>query len=125
MLCQEHCNLSRINDRTGVILGLDLRQAQAELLGNGFLDSLDRHLSRLLIDEVLEDLLRGDQVDFGSSQRSIGDQADHSSLELTNIASDIRRYEQGDIGRKNNPLTFSFLLKNGDLCLEVGRLNVG
>src|SRR3974390_2124938 len=51
---QIHGDLTRIHDRAGVVLGLDLHQPQAELLGDRFLDRFDGHPARLGVNEVLQ-----------------------------------------------------------------------
>ena len=68
MLGQVHGNLPGIDDGARIILCLDFDQPQSELLGNGLLNRFDRDFPRLLINEILEDLLGVRKCDLGANE---------------------------------------------------------
>src|SRR5579884_1393 len=51
-------------------------------------------------------------------------QANQRAFELAHVGTNISRDEQGNVGRKRDPLLLRFLLQDRDLSLEVWRLNV-
>ena len=66
VLGQLHGDLPRIDNGSGVVLGLNLDEPQTELLCHRFLDGLDGDLASLGIDEILEHLLGIGQRDLRS-----------------------------------------------------------
>ena len=91
MLGQVHGNLPRIDDGTRIILGLDLDQAQAELLSYRLLNGLDRYLARLRVDEILQHLLRVGKRDFRSNQRGVRHQANQRAFQFADVGTNVLR----------------------------------
>ena len=89
MLGEVHRDLPGIDDGTRIILRLDFDEAQAELLGYGFLNGFDGDLARLRVDEIFQDLLRVGERNVGSDERRVGDEADESAFELADVGADV------------------------------------
>ena len=100
-------------------------EAQAELLADRLLNGLDGDLAALLVDDVLEHLLGGRQVDRGAGERPVGDQADERAFQLAHVAANVAGDELGDIVGQGDMLALGLLLQNGDLGFKIGRLDVG
>src|SRR5207237_10170792 len=116
---------ARVNDRTGSVFGLDLDQAETKLLGNGFLNGLDRDLAGLRVDEILQNLLRIRQRDRGTDQRGVRDQPNQCAFQLTNVGADVGGDVEGYVGGHSNLFVLGLLLQDGNLGFQVRRLNVG
>ena len=125
MLGQVHGNLPRIDDRTRIVLGFDLDQSQAELLGHHLLDGFDGDLARLRVDKILEHLLRVRQRDLSADQGGMSNQTDQRSFQFANVRADVRGDVESDVGGQCDLLLLGFLLKNRDFGFEIGRLDVG
>src|SRR5438128_12149715 len=85
VLGQIHGDLPRIDDGARIILCLDLCQPKSELLRHGFLDRLDRYLTRLRVNKVLEYLLRVRKSDIGTDQGRVCHQADQRAFQLSDV----------------------------------------
>src|SRR5215470_6866465 len=125
VLGQVHGDLPRIDDRAGIVLGLNFDQTQTELLRDRLLNGLDGHLSCLRVDEVLQDLLGVGKRDLGADQRRVGHKADKGAFQLANVGPDVGGDEQRDIGGQGYFFLLGLLLKNCDFGLQVRRLDVG
>ena len=121
---QVHGDLARHDDLARVVLLLELGDAHSELLGHRALDGLDGDLAHLGVDELLEALLRDCQRDLHAVHTAPGDEPDQRALQLTNVGAHVAGDEQRNLGGKVGLLGLGFFLKDGDLGLEIGRLNV-
>ena len=79
-----HGDLPRVGHAAAVVLGFQLRQAQAKLLANHPLDVFDGDSPLLLVHQIFQDLLRHGQRYFSPGQRRIGNQPHQCALEVAN-----------------------------------------
>src|SRR5690348_15363165 len=93
VLREVHGDLPGIDDGTGVVLRLDLGNAQSELLSASLLDGLDGDLTGLLVDDVLQHLLRGHEIQFATGQGRVGDETNESAFEFADVAANVRSDE--------------------------------
>src|SRR6266852_7719 len=122
---QVHGDLAGKGDGFRIAAHLQVLLAQAELLAHALLNELDGDLLLLRGDDVLEHLLGGGQVDVGAGQRSVSQQASQRALELADIRFDRAGDEFGHLVGQWHALAFGLLLQDGDLGLQVGRLDIG
>src|SRR6185369_531209 len=125
MLGQVHGDLPGIDNGARVVLGLDLDQAQSELLSHCLLDRLDRDLAGLGVDKILQHLLGVGQRDLGADQRRMRYQADERAFQFANVGADIGRDIERHVGGQDYLFLLRLLLQNRNLGFKVGRLDVG
>src|SRR6185503_12859457 len=104
--------------------GLQLRQFELVVVGDVFLDDLDRDGLFVVIEDVLEDVLGQGQRDLAARERGVGDQTNQRSFQLPDVRLDFAGDVDGDVVGQRNGLGFRLFLENCDFCLEIGRLYV-
>ena len=60
----------------------------------------------------------------GAGDRGIGDQLDHGAFELAHVRLGFRRDVIADVLGEIDAFHLGFLVENGHLGLEIGRLNI-
>src|ERR1700722_4763884 len=80
LLHYEHGPLARQHDLPGIAADVQILGAQAEDFADAFLDLLDGDLLFLRLDNIFQDLLRGGEIQFRASERSVGHEADERAL---------------------------------------------
>jgi len=119
-----HADLPGHRNGFRIIFRFEILNTHFEMVRDHFLDhfNCDRLLSGP--QDVMQRLLGHRQCYFRSLERAVGNQADQCALEFA----DIRFYFTGDVESDvvghGDILPLRFLLDNGDLRFEVGRLDV-
>src|ERR1700730_7993557 len=125
LLHKKHGHLARKGDDLRVTTDLQILRAEAEMLTDALLDLVDGYLFFLRLDDVLKHLLRGTQVYLDTGERRVGHESDQSALQLAYIGLDGPSDVLGDVVGNMHALVLRFFLKNGDLCLKIGWLDIG
>ena len=73
----------------------------------------------------MQRLLGECEVDLAAGEARVGDQADQATLELADVGAYLAGDEEGDVLGNLDPLGLRLLAQDGDLRLDVRRLDVG
>src|SRR5437868_11213506 len=89
LLGQIHRDLTRAGDGAGAAIGGHLAQLYVEVLGDLFLNFVDRHPPLVRAEEIVQHLLHALQRDITPDQLDVGGDSVQSPLELSNIRGDL------------------------------------
>src|SRR5208337_1640948 len=67
---------------------------------------------------------RGLQVQLSAGKRCVGGKPDQRAFQFADIAADVRRDKQSNVGWKDHGVRLSLLLKDSDFRLQVRRLDI-
>ena len=98
---------------------------QLVILGDEFLNHVDRDRALLLAQHVAQDFLRQGHRQFAAGQRRERQQSNQRSFEFADVRLDPARNEQRHVVGQEHAFGVGFSLQNRDLGLEIRRLNIG
>src|SRR5712691_1152850 len=119
-----HRYLAWKSDGPRVAANLQVLLAQIEVLAHAFLDQVDGDALFLRSDDVPEHLLRRRQRTGSAGQRSIRHQARQRAFQFAYVGFDCPRNIFRNVVRQAEAFVLRFFLQNGDLSLEIRRLDV-
>src|SRR5688572_17346114 len=124
LLGQVHTDLTGQRDRLGIIPGLQILDAHAEVICNGLLDHLNGDRLLVAVKNLTQSVLSQGQCDLRLMKGGEGDQSYERSLEFPDIRFDLTGDIQSNVIRKRDVLEVRFLREDCDLCFQIGRLDV-
>src|SRR4029077_3929695 len=124
LLHQIHGDLARESDGLGIRTYFEILIPEAKLLADALLDQFNGDLFFLSGDDIAQSLLCRAEIYGRSGQRSVSDQPRQGALQFANVGLDRARDELSDVVGKVKTLRFGFLLEDGDLGLQIGRLDI-